>query len=462
MDWIEAVPLPALRVDARGFVAGANRLAGKLFARSAPELVGAAPDPSWPAPAATVPLAEGALLLFSDARVVERLQQQVYHLSRLASAGRLVAVVVHEINNALSGIVGYAQFLLAQPLDGDARRDLERMHEEALRTARVAQNLLRFSRGGRGERSPLALGELLARCAELKRRDLTLRSIALELVVPEGLPPVDGDDALLAQVFVNLISNSQQGISSVRERGRVTVRARTRRRVVVVDVADDGPGIPEELRERIFEPFFTARADGSGTGLGLTLSREIVADHGGELRLLHRRTPGATFRVVLPLSRTAALPSAAQERASGPSPAVVNRRVVIVEDEPALREVIARAFAGNGNHVVTFEQGEDALQWLEREAVDLIVSDLHRPGIDGFRLYEHLSRTRPALLRRILFVTGDALGDETGAFLRKTRIPALRKPLQLEELARAARGVVDQAPPQRDLFGSTAAAEREA
>ncbi len=460
MSWIDSIPLPALHIDADGSVLAANRLAQKLFDRPHADLIGLRLDhPSIAAalrPISTIPLADGSLQLFSDASLVDRLQQQVYHLSRLASAGRLVAVVVHEINNALAGIVGYAQFLLAQPLADGPRRDLQRIHEEALRTARVAQNLLRFSKSGRGERGPVRMDELLQRCADLKRRDFALRSIKLELDLAPELPTIDADEALLSQVFINLLTNAQQGISALKERGHVVLRARTTRRRLVIDVVDDGPGIPEPLRERIFDPFFTSRSDGSGTGLGLTLCREILHDHAGEIRVARQRGTGARMRVSLPVVAHSGAPARPQEP---PAPAVQidGCRIVVVEDEPALREVITRTFSARGGHVITFEHGEDALSFLANEPVDVVVSDIHRPGLDGMQLYEELARTRPALLRRFVFVTGDALREETAAFLRRSRAHVLRKPLELDQLVRAAHSIVQRASAQGELFKSAPA-----
>ncbi len=388
---------------------------------------------------------------------VERLKQQVYHLSRLASAGRLVAVVVHEINNALSGILGYSQLLLAQPQTPAVRRDLERIRDEAERTARVARNLLRFSRGGKGERTAVDLSELLERCAELKRRDFALHQIRLKLKLAPRLPALLADEALLSQVFVNLLTNAQQSIRAVRERGAVEIRARVAGRRLVVDVADDGPGIPPKLRERVFEPFFTSRPDDSGTGLGLTLCRDILRDHDAKIRVAPRRGPGACLRLSFPVTTRSATVAAAQ-RHERPVPAVEDCRIVVVEDEAALRDVVARAFSGGGNRIVTFERGEDALPYLASEPVDLIVSDVHRPGLDGLQLYEQLARTRPSLLRRLLFVTGDPLDGEIAAFLRRARARVVGKPLRLETLQREARAIVERAANQGELFGASGAA----
>jgi two-component system NtrC family sensor kinase len=396
------------------------------------------------------------VLLLSVAPLVRRLQQQVYHLSRLASAGRLVSVVVHEINNSLSGILGYAQLLLAQELPAAARRDLGRIHDEALRTARVAQNLLKFSRAGIGERSHFSLAELVQRCAELKRRDFALRSIRLELELPADLPALHGDETLVSQVLINLLTNAQQSIAAVREKGLVRVSAHRTAESVVVDVEDDGPGIPDHLHERVFEPFFTSRADASGTGLGLTLCREIVAEHGGEIEIRRGRLPGACLRLRFPPATAAAPRSAPPAEPPAPEP-LRGCRVVVIEDEPSIRDLLTRAFAGNGNHTIVFEHGEDALPYLASESVDLILSDIRRPGLDGIQLHDHLARTRPALLRRMLFITGDVLSPDTAAFLRRSQARWLMKPLKLDALLHEARAILERPDHQGELFTSATA-----
>jgi CheY-like chemotaxis protein len=124
----------------------------------------------------------------------------------------------------------------------------------------------------------------------------------------------------------------------------------------------------------------------------------------------------------------------------------------VVEDEPALREVVTRAFAGHGNRTVVFEHGEDALPYLLTEPVDLVVSDIRRPGLDGIELYDSLARMRPTLLKRLLFVTGDVLSPETTAFLARSRARFLRKPLRLDELLEVAKALVERACNQGELF----------
>ena len=466
MGWIDSVSAPAFRLDLHGNVVESNAAALTLAGRDAKSLLGRpiaevlrTSAPGFPADRAEVPLSDGTLFLWSQNDVVSHLRQQIFHLSRLASAGRLVAVVVHEINNALSGILGYSQFLLARTHAPEEQRDLQRIHDEAMRTAKVSQNLLRFSRGSRGDKAAVPVTELLERCAELKRRDFSLRSIDLEIEVAPGIPPIFGDESLLSQVFINLLTNAQQSVSSVRPRGTVRVKARMARRLVVVDVIDDGPGIPDELRDRVFESFFTSRPDGSGTGLGLTLCRDIVRDHGGTIRVVPRRKPGACLRVSFPAHDAAIGPLPPHSVAAViAEPFVTNARIVIVEDELSLRDLIARAFEGHGNHSVIFEHAEDALPYLEAESVDLLVSDFHRPGMNGIDFYRQLSRTRPALLDRLLFITGDSLRPDVAAFLKNSRAAVLAKPFRLEDLRRAAHARIAAARDQGDLFKSASAA----
>lgn len=454
--WIDSLPLPALLTDSDGRIVAANGLALRLYALPRRGLLGRRPSdlipPGEGLPASEIAVNGGRLVLLPADRLIETLKQQVLHLSRLASAGRQVAVVVHEINNALSGILGYSQFLLAGALDPEARRDVERVRDESLRAARVAHDLLRFGRTGPSERRPVSIEAVLRRASDLKRRDLMLRSVSLDLRVDPGLPAVIADETLLLQVVINLLANAVQGIATVRDHGTIQLRASATRRHVRVDVRDDGPGIGPELRERVFEPFFSSKASGAGTGLGLTLSRDIVRDHGGDLRVVRSRRPGACLRITLPASAAVVEP-ATPVPAVGPTPPIARCRIVVIDDEAAVREVVARAFAGHENHITTFADGDDALTYLEAApAVDLIVSDVKRPGLDGLELHDRLARSRPALVRRLLFLTGDSLDGAAAPVSRTPRPRVLRKPVRIEELLAAAREIVSRPTSQPALF----------
>jgi signal transduction histidine kinase/ActR/RegA family two-component response regulator len=460
---VETIPVPALILDPEGRVTAANQLARTLLQTGAETLVGRPWESVQEEAIDRIPSSREELTvtgeplpLGEDASLVilapgTPLRREVYHLSRLACVGQHVSQVVHELNNALSGIVGYAQLTLERSRDDALSQDLRRIHDEALRTSRVVQNLLRFTRQGTGERAPVHVGELLERCAEMKRRQFVLKSIEFRLEVSRDLPAIEGDEALLFQVFLNLLTNAEQAIHAVRDHGRIHVAARRDNGAVRVDVRDDGPGIPADQRRRIFEPFFTTRAHSEGTGLGLTLCRDILQEHGAEIRLVRTRRPGTCFRLRFPIaSRASGGPSTASPRRS---PAQVRGcRIVVVEDEPAIREIVSRAFSGRGNRVVTFENGEDALGYLGAEPVDLVISDIHRPGLDGIQLYRAVGRQRPGLLSRFLFVSGDTVGEATAAFLERSGAAFLAKPILIADLQRAALEVLERSREQGELF----------
>lgn len=454
--------MPALRLSRKGRVVEASRGICELLGTSGAQLLGltGAQVQEQLRRGSVSPfelrLEDGERLLLVPDREAQDLRHQVRHLSRLATLGRLVSSVVHEINNALSGISGYAQLLLEADLPDAAKADLQCVYEESLRAAKVAHNLLRFSRAGSEEKALVSLADVLGKCAELKRRDLTLKSIELRLLVAPDLPGVLGNESLIFQVFLNLLTNAEQSIASLRRGGQIQVSAARQGSRVVVHVRDDGPGVPAERSEQIFSPFYTSRPPGEGSGLGLSICREVMTEHDGSIRLVPGRRGGAHFEVAFPAApRQVGLPapSAAESRPRVP---LRNRRIVLIEDEPAQREVVTRALSGHGNRVVAFERGDDALPYLLREPIDLVISDLHRPGLSGIALFESVRSERPALARRFLFLTGDIASKETERFLRQRGTAVLRKPIDIGQLLRRAHALVRRGPGARPQAAATA------
>ncbi len=431
---VEALPFPAAVVNADGLLQATNQKYRRRCGSSTPKL--GAPPPPWDDPAAapvTLPLSDSSqLLVWVD--FAKGLPRDLFHLSRLAAAGKLMSAVVHEINNALSGIVGYSQLLQEKCENSRLQADVQRIHQEAIRTSQVVDNLLRFSRQGTGRQQPIDLRGLIRRCLELKQRSLRLKSIELDLDLEPSLPHVLGDEGLLLQVLINLITNAEQSIHGVRDHGRIRLQVRRREDSLVLEVSDDGPGVPAEIRDSLFEPFVTRRSGEEGTGLGLSLCREILEQHDAQIELADGPGPGACFRVTLPTwndQESSAEPEL--PKSSRPRP-IRGRRIVVVEDEPVIREIVTRALTGNRNRIVAFERGEDALPYLESEAVDLVISDIHRPGLNGVDLYRGLATRRPELLGRFLFLTGDTVGKSTQEFLERSRAHHLAKPILIEEL----------------------------
>jgi signal transduction histidine kinase len=229
-----------------------------------------------------------------------RLYSELVHAEKLSAVGELASGVAHEINNPLTTILGQAQLLLGRSdVTSPVRERVEMMADEASRAARIVQNLLLFARHYPPERRPCAISDQVERVVALKRYQLDRDKIR---VITEftTCPPVWADENKIQQVLLNLVQNARHAL--VRQIGdRVLIlRVRPRAARVVIEVIDNGPGIPAEVLPRIFDPFFTTKPPGEGSGLGLSVSYGIIGQHGGRLYAENRPEGGAAFVVELP------------------------------------------------------------------------------------------------------------------------------------------------------------------
>jgi CheY-like chemotaxis protein len=208
--------------------------------------------------------------------------------------------------------------------------------------------------------------------------------------------------------------------------------------VVALEVDDDGPGIPPSLQTKIFDPFYTTKEVGKGTGLGLTVAYAIVQEHGGSIAVRSGPAGGAVFVVELPVS--GADPSVRKTRPAAPSmEAVRGASVLVVEDERALAEAVVEALTDAGLKVDHAGDGEEALARVRQGTYDAVVCDLKMPRVDGMTLYRAIAAATPALARRVIFVTGDVAGTDAERFLEDSGCRWLAKPFRLADLLLAVR-----------------------
>ena len=236
---------------------------------------------------------------------------------------------------------------------------------------------------------------------------------------------MQGDPHQLSQVVLNLLLNAIAAMdeSEAPREIRIATELSEASDCVELTVSDTGPGIAPELRERIFERFFTTKPVGAGTGLGLAICRDIVAAHGGSIGL-DDSTQGASFRIRLPVSRGRGQAPSAQTDAGGAS---ARYRVLVVDDESEVAELLREILEIEGHEVDVAESGAAALQRLAASRYDLVLSDMRMPGINGAVLYESICQRHPELAGRFGIITGDSL-SENGRFLQRRRIPYLSKP----------------------------------
>jgi len=231
-----------------------------------------------------------------------KLQQELYLARRLASIGELAAGVAHEINNPLTGVIGFSQRLLRRSASEEASRDLEIIYSEAQRAAKIVQNLLTFARRRQPKKKYSNINDIVQKTLELRAYELQTSNIELVTVLAPRLPKIMVDFPQIQEVFLNIILNAEQAMSEAYGGGKLTIKTRVVKDYVRISFADDGPGISPEHLDKVFDPFFTTRAEKGGTGLGLSACHGIVTEHGGKIYVRSKLGQGATFFVELPLS----------------------------------------------------------------------------------------------------------------------------------------------------------------
>ncbi|MHB8540616.1 MAG: hybrid sensor histidine kinase/response regulator [Candidatus Acidiferrales bacterium] len=386
----------------------------------------------------------GWLEIYSDITHQRQIQSKLLQTEKMAALGQLVSGIAHELNNPLTSIMGYAQLALGRRAAETPHNDVTMIFEEAERARRIVKNLLFFARQAQPERTRVDLNEIVERTVALRGYELKIENIAIRCELAPDLPPTLADPHQLQQVVLNLLVNAEQAILENRGRGRIQLRTRkTSASRLAIEVSDDGPGIPAEIASRIFDPFFTTKPPGIGTGLGLSIVYGIVQGHGGEVAFENLRNGGAKFTVEFPLVTAPAV-----ETFSGPpiphhdSGNVSPGRVLVVEDEPTVAQLITDVLHEEGHNVESVLDSQEGLTRIARGTYDLIICDLRMPRLDGPGFYDVLVRTGSPARHRILFITGDTLGPRTVEFLKSRQLPFLAKPFLVEELKLAANRIL--------------------
>ena len=366
------------------------------------------------------------------------LYHQLLQAEKLAALGQTISGVAHELNNPLATILTWAERLSQREVDEPTKRGLDTILAESERAARIVRNLLTFARKRHTTRSMVDLNQVVRETLALRRYEQRLSNINILEAFAAGLPGVFADSHQIQQVLLNLIINAEQAMLGANGRGTLIIRTwhDPQKDAVILEVHDDGPGVPEDVQPRVFDPFFTTKEVGKGTGLGLTVAYAIVQEHAGRIALKSGPSGGASFYVELPVGSSALKPAVrAPERAptvgSGGS-------VLVVEDEAALGAAVSEALADAGFSVSLASDGLEALERVKERPYDLIVCDLKMPRLDGPAFYRRLEAENAPLARRVLFVTGDVAGTDAERFLEETGCRWLPKPFRLKDLLKVA------------------------
>ena len=369
----------------------------------------------------------GRLAVARDITERKRLREQLVQAEKLATLGQLIAGIAHELNNPLAAMVGHAQMLRLGQQDPKVAARADRIVDAAQRATRIVRNFLTVARRHHPERVAVSVNEIVTKTLELLAYQLRVSNIEVESALAPDLPQIAGDPHQLQQVVLNLVNNAIQAMAPGGQ-GRlgVTSSLSPDRSTIRLAVTDNGPGIPPEHLPRVLEPFFTTKPQGEGTGLGLAIAQGIVTDHGGTIAVESTLGQGATFTVTLPATAPPATKPAAPPAKAFPK----GLRVLVVDDEAGLREMMAEALTGKGARVEIAGAGREALQILARAPVDVLVLDVRMPEVSGPDLWRQINQTNPALARRTVFCTGDVIGEETQALISRIGCPSVSKPFE--------------------------------
>jgi signal transduction histidine kinase/ActR/RegA family two-component response regulator len=388
----------------------------------------------------------------------ERLEAQLAQTLRLQAVGQLAGGIAHDFNNLLTAMIGFCDLLLLRHRPGDQSfADVMQIRQNANRAASLVRQLLAYSRQQTLQPRVISLSEVLAELAHLLRR-LIGGAIDLKLEHGRDIHPVMVDQGQVEQVVINLVVNARDAMP---EGGTLTIRTANLTAAAPmpavgemlpagdyarIDIVDTGSGIEPEIIDRIFEPFFSTKPVGAGTGLGLATVYGIVKQSGGHVAIESEMGAGTTFSIFLP--RYAESAGAAAARREGVEEAARDLTgagtILLVEDEDAVRLFSARALRNKGYKVIEARSGEAALVIMgqDGEPIDLLITDVVMPEMDGPALVEEVRQRRPDM--KVIFISGYAESAFRQRASDGSMLHFLAKPFSLKQLATKVKDVLEE------------------
>ncbi|MHC4780919.1 MAG: hybrid sensor histidine kinase/response regulator, partial [Planctomycetota bacterium] len=394
----------------------------------------------WVDPTGRTP---GAIVVFRDERPIRKLEAEMIHVEKLHSLGTMVSGIAHELNNPLTSIIGFSELGMREGLAPDRHEGFFRsINSEAQKAHLVIQNLLDFARTPIEVECPVSINDVLKSILGIRRLDLQATGIDLDEVYEDDLPDTVGDPKKIRQLLMNIINNAADAAGDSRHRGKIAVRTEKGEGRIVVEISDNGPGIPKPVLPKIFDPFFTTKTVGMGTGLGLSISHAMAVELGGRIDVESNEGEGTRFTVTVPI----VVPQ--KRKGKPPSTAVFRERlgekpkILIVDDEEVLVEMMENFLKFKGCEVDRAPDGEAGLSKISKNAYDIILCDIKMPNMNGREMVKQLQEKDPSALEKIVICSGDTVSPDTQSFLRDSGLRTLNKPFTLKELAATLKSVL--------------------
>ena len=373
----------------------------------------------------------------------QKLREKAESSSRLAAVGEMAAGIAHEINNPLTGVIGFSELLAErQDLPADVKEDIQRISAGSARVKEIVKRMLTFSRQTKPKKSCVNINELIE--ATLDLRSYVLKTANIEVVkhFDPDLHCVVADAGQMQQVFLNLIVNAEYSMKQSHGRGNLTIATEKAGDRVRISFKDDGAGMTRDTREKVFNPFFTTKGVGEGTGLGLSVTRSIILEHNGTIEVESEPGKGATFTVILPINCSPENTDGDSSSDTASAMKVKSGRIIVVDDEEAITSLVKAVLTREGYRVDVASDSTGACEMLDSTLYDAVLMDIRMPGISGIDIYNDIKSRRPELAGRFVFITADASDDNTKAFLDTNELPYIVKPFDIKILLKMVDGLL--------------------
>ncbi|MFC1953282.1 ATP-binding protein, partial [Chloroflexota bacterium] len=318
-------------------------------------------------------------------------------------------------------------------LPEDVKKDIDIILEGGKRVAGIVSRMLTFARQSKPQKGQVNINELIENTLEMRAAAMKLNDINVDKEMDRELPGTVADGGQLQQVFLNIILNAETEMSKAYDEGSLLIRTERINNAIRISFRDDGPGIEKENLEKVFDPFFTTREVGKGTGLGLSICHGIIAEHGGRIHAESEKGKGTTFIIDLPIVTEG-------KRLETPEPefestgATVSSKVLVIDDELTVQQYLTNVLTDEGHEVEVIDNGDDAIQKAGEEEYDVILLDIKMPGRSGIEIYNELRKKSAVIAKKIVFITGDVMGQDTESFLLKVNAPYIVKPFDTEQI----------------------------
>jgi PAS domain S-box-containing protein len=311
--------------------------------------------------------------------------------SRMAAIGEMAAGIAHEINNPLTSVIGFSELLVtSDEISSELKEHVRIIADGSNRVKEIVKRLLNFARQSKSVKTCANINELIE--STLNLRSYVLKTANVEVIknLSQDLPWITVDAGQMQQVFLNIIVNAEYSMKKAHGKGTLTITTETNDGNIRISLKDDGAGMTNDVKSKLFTPFFTTKS-GEGTGLGLSLSHSIIVGHGGTIEVESEQGKGAEFVITLPVAPLPEAPSAESGiSVNSQGENSKSAHILVVDDEEAIRMLISRTLANSGHTVEATGRPEEVLQKLSSCCYDMIIMDIRMPGMNGMELYRSI------------------------------------------------------------------------